>query len=73
LSSWTIFDLQCEELVYALGISNSKPRFTWQIKGGEWNSKYFKVRASTTLEKLKSGKADLWDSELKKLYLPMIS
>ncbi len=59
-----VSDLLCEGLVNPLGIDKTSPRFSWKTissKNGT-EQKAFQLLVASSLDLLKEGKADLWDS-----------
>ena len=61
-----VYDLRCEHLKSPLGIEAETPRFSWKIGDdshtrGQRQTAY-RILMATTPGKLKSGKADVWDS-----------
>jgi len=60
----TVTDLRCEGLVNPLGIDVAKPRLSWRMlsnANGAAQTAY-RVLCATSVELLKEGNADLWDS-----------
>jgi len=57
-------NLRCEMLVNPLGIDVPRPRLSWEITSDERNTHQvaYQIIVSSSLEKLNTGKGDLWDS-----------
>ena len=65
----TVTHLRCEYLNNPLGIDITQPRLSWQIEASGRQSEdrglkqtAYQVLVASTLEQLKKGKGDLWDS-----------
>ncbi|BDU26696.1 glycoside hydrolase family 78 protein [Flavobacterium sp. GSB-24] len=60
----SVVDLKCEMLTNPEGIDVLQPRLSWKIKANVNDVKqtHFQILASSSLEKLNAGNADLWDS-----------
>jgi alpha-L-rhamnosidase len=61
-----VYDLRCEHLINPLGIDTETPRFSWKISdNGHTRGQRqtaCRILVATTPDKLKNGKADVWDS-----------
>lgn len=61
-----VYDLRCEHLINPLGIDTETPRFSWKISDDghlrEQRQTAYRILVATTPDKLKDGKADVWDS-----------
>jgi alpha-L-rhamnosidase len=63
-SNLTVTGLKCEFRFNPLGIETSQPRLSWLLESaqrGQTQTAY-EILASSTPERLSSGRADLWDS-----------
>jgi len=60
----SVTDLKCEMLTNPEGIDVLQPRLSWKIKANVNDVKQtsYQILASSSLEKLTAGNADLWDS-----------
>jgi alpha-L-rhamnosidase len=60
----TIYDLRCECLSRPIGIHTQSPRLSWKLRSGKWavTQTAYRIRVSSSLEKLTAGDFDLWDS-----------
>lgn len=61
---FVVSDLLCEGLVNPMGIDKTSPRFSWKTistKNGT-EQKAFQLLVASSLDLLKEGQADLWDS-----------
>ncbi|MEG0851216.1 MAG: alpha-L-rhamnosidase N-terminal domain-containing protein, partial [Flavobacterium sp.] len=60
----SVVDLKCEMLSNPEGIDVLQPRLSWKIKANVNDVKQtaYQILASSSLEKLNAGNADLWDS-----------
>ena len=60
----SVKNLRCEMLVNPLGIDAIQPRFSWQLESGQRNIKqtFYQIIVSSSLQKLQSNDADLWNS-----------
>jgi len=59
-----VMDLRCEYRINPLGLDERKPRLSWRLEStrrGERQTAY-QIQAARTLETLKAGRADLWDT-----------
>ena len=58
------FHLRCEYLENPLGIDKASPRLSWQSNNSErsWMQGAYQILVASSLEQLRSGKADVWDS-----------
>ncbi len=56
--------LRCEHLTNPLGIDVEKPSFSWQSDSQErnWRQTAYEILVASTIDLLKVGKADVWDS-----------
>lgn len=64
-SAWARpFHLRCEHLENPLGIDKTSPRLSWQSDNAErnWMQGGYQILVARSLEQLRSGKADVWDS-----------
>ncbi len=63
-SSVTITKLTCEYLTDPLGIDETKPRLSWQLKSGQREQKQtaYQLLVASSSEKLQKNIGDLWDS-----------
>jgi alpha-L-rhamnosidase len=59
-----VSDLKCEMLTNPEGIDVLQPRLSWKIKAevNDVKQTHYQILASSSLEKLNAGNADLWDS-----------
>src|SRR5262245_18955718 len=64
MSSSKIINLRCEYLVEPLGIDEREPRLSWAIESERRGARQiaYRLRVASSVEALKQGKADLWDS-----------
>lgn len=64
LLAQTPVDLRCEHLTNPLGIDSPHPRLTWKIADSRPGAKQtaWQIIVSSSLEKCRSGQADIWDS-----------
>ena len=63
-AQFAAMDLRCEDLVDPIGIDIAKPRLSWRMRAdtnGAAQTAY-QILCATAPERLKEGKADLWDS-----------
>lgn len=62
--SATVTHLRCEYLVNPLGIDEPAPRLSWQLASDRRGARQlaYRIRVSSTPEKLAAGLADRWDS-----------
>src|SRR5262245_39825189 len=60
----TIIHLRCEYLVNPLGIDERFPRLSWMLSSGRRGARQiaYRVRVTSTADKLASGECDRWDS-----------
>jgi len=60
----SVTDLKCEMLTNPEGIDFLQPRLSWKIKANvnDVRQTSYQILASSSLEKLAAGNADLWDS-----------
>jgi alpha-L-rhamnosidase len=60
----TVTDLRCEGLDNPLGIDALQPRLSWMLNSDERNQRQtaFQILVAGTVENLKAGQGDLWDS-----------
>ena len=60
--SLEVSDLKCENIVNPLGIDNSKPHFSWKLRGSGWGrgQSAFEIEVASDSVKLLKGEADLW-------------
>ena len=58
------FHLRCEYLENPLGIDKASPQLSWQSDNTErnWEQAAYQILVASTLEQLRAGKADVWDS-----------
>ncbi|HXN52522.1 MAG TPA: glycoside hydrolase family 78 protein [Candidatus Acidoferrum sp.] len=58
------FYLRCEYLENPLGIDKAFPQLSWQSDNTErnWEQAAYQILVASSLEQLRSGKADVWDS-----------
>jgi alpha-L-rhamnosidase len=56
--------LRCDYLENPLGIDSATPRFSWQSDSQErnWKQTAYQILVASSVEHLKGGKADVWDS-----------
>jgi alpha-L-rhamnosidase len=45
-----------------LGVGDTRPLLSWQLTGAGHQQRAYQVRAATTMGRLRSGRADLWDT-----------
>jgi alpha-L-rhamnosidase len=57
-----ISDLRCENAANPRGVGTSHPRFSWKYGTPERGQAAYRILVASSEEKLKAGKADLWDS-----------
>ncbi|HPC59280.1 MAG TPA: family 78 glycoside hydrolase catalytic domain [Verrucomicrobiota bacterium] len=60
----TVGELRCEFLVNPQGIDAAAPRLSWQMQSNRRGARQtaFQVQVSSSPDRLKVGRADLWDS-----------
>jgi alpha-L-rhamnosidase len=60
-----ITNLRCEYKINPLGVDVEKPRFSWNMEAKERGAKQsgYQLLVATSLEKLETGQADIWDSK----------
>ena len=60
----TITNLVCEYRDNPLGIDVTRPRFGWQLQSDKTGARQtaYQIKAASSVDQLKAGKADLWDS-----------
>ena len=60
----TPVDLRCEYLENPLGIDRAAPQLSWQSDNTErnWTQAAYQVLVSSSLDRLRAGIADVWDS-----------
>lgn len=62
----SVFDLRVENMTCPLGIDTDRPRFSWKInndgKEKDVRQTAYRLLVSSSPEKLKDGKGDLWDT-----------
>ncbi len=58
------FHLRCEYLKNPLGIDKTSPQLSWQSNNTErnWEQAAYQILVASSLEQLRAGKADVWDS-----------
>src|SRR6266851_3629643 len=58
------FHLRCEYLENPLGIDKASPQLSWQSDDTErdWVQATYQILVASSLEQLRTGKADVWDS-----------
>ena len=56
--------LRCDYLENPLGIDSRTPRFSWQSdsRTRNWKQGAYQILVASSVERLKSGQADVWDS-----------
>ncbi|MGI4787323.1 MAG: family 78 glycoside hydrolase catalytic domain [Janthinobacterium lividum] len=64
ISSGTIHDLRCEDLVDPLGLDELSPRLSWIIQSDRrgWRQSAYQIHAASSAARLAAGTADVWDS-----------
>lgn len=57
-------NLRCEMVTNPMGIDITTPRLSWELndKGRNVMQTAYRILVASTMDKLKPGKADLWDS-----------
>ena len=57
-------NLRCEMVTDPMGIDITTPRLSWELndKGRNVMQTSYRILVASTMDKLKPGKADLWDS-----------
>ncbi len=63
-AAWSVAQLRCESSVNPLGIDTASPRLSWVLRSGDRGQEQtaYQVQAASTVEKLRAGHPDLWDS-----------
>ncbi len=63
-STFTIANLRCDYLVNPLGIDERSPRLSWTLESEARGARQlaYRIRVSSTAQKLAAGEADLWDT-----------
>src|SRR5712664_4960956 len=58
------FHLRCEYLENPLGIDKTSPQLSWQRDNTErnWEQAAYQILVASSLEQLRAGKTDVWDS-----------
>ena len=56
-----LYDLTCEGLTEPLGIDSATPHFSWKIESSSAQEAR-RIQVASSPERLRKGKADLWDS-----------
>src|SRR5260370_29255039 len=58
------FHLRCEYLENPLGIDKTSPQLSWQSDNTErnWEQAAYQILVASSLEQLRAGKTDVWDS-----------
>src|SRR5690348_209220 len=64
MSAVRLTRLRCEYLVDPLGIDERSPRLSWEIESDRRGARQvaWRVRVASSLDRLKRGEADRWDS-----------
>ncbi|MDR1747362.1 MAG: alpha-L-rhamnosidase, partial [Tannerella sp.] len=64
-SSFSLYDLTCEQASMPLAIETMKPCFSWKIYSVERNfvQSAYQIAVASSPEALANGKCDIWDSD----------